>query len=280
MKTETLFKAINLTIFLLLGGCEAVPAQVVTNVVATPAANYPLSMGVTTNDDLMAVHWTSPTTWNMKRVNLNGIVTTNGVGVTTNLTVDNNLLVRGVVSNTILVVSGQATFNTLTASNIAGNGASLTNLQFSNIIGSGDFSIVVIPDPQGYASTYPYIYTNMMQWIVNSKSNLNVQCVIGVGDVVDSYNIPAQWQVATQAWGLLQGAGIPFVCPPGNHDYTGGTTLVDFNTWFPLSMYSSLPWFGGAYSTGSENMYIKLDIGNRKFIVFGIEWGAANGVLD
>jgi hypothetical protein len=66
--------------------------------------------------------------------------------------------------------------------------------------GAPDFTIAIIPDPQGLAGTCPdktgRYYSAMMQWIVHDKHlvltssepsfDANIKAVIGVGDCVQS----------------------------------------------------------------------------------------------
>ena len=59
-----------------------------------------------------------------------------------------------------------------------------------------DFSVVVLPDTQYYSQSYPQIFTEQTQWIVNNQANYNIQFVIGEGDVVNIAEQTAQWQNA------------------------------------------------------------------------------------
>src|SRR5690349_19412072 len=57
--------------------------------------------------------------------------------------------------------------------------------------GQNDFTIIALPDTQYYSETYPQTFTAQTQWIVNNASALNIQAVVGLGDIV---------QTATNAW--------------------------------------------------------------------------------
>ena len=48
-----------------------------------------------------------------------------------------------------------------------------------------DFSIIVLPDTQYYPQDSPQTFTAQTQWVVNNLSALNIQAVIGVGDIVN-----------------------------------------------------------------------------------------------
>ena len=45
---------------------------------------------------------------------------------------------------------------------------------------TNDFTIVVLPDTQYYAASYPSIFNSQMQWIVNNASALNIKLVLGL----------------------------------------------------------------------------------------------------
>ena len=82
-----------------------------------------------------------------------------------------------------------------------------------------DFSVVVLPDTQFYAQSYPQIFNQQTQWIVNNQANYNIQFVLGEGDVVNTAEQAVQWQSADAAVKLLDNANIPYVMAIGNHDY-------------------------------------------------------------
>jgi len=49
-----------------------------------------------------------------------------------------------------------------------------------------DFTIVALPDTQYYSENYPQTFTAQTQWIVNNASTLNIQAVVGLGDIVQT----------------------------------------------------------------------------------------------
>lgn len=97
-----------------------------------------------------------------------------------------------------------------------------------------DFTIAIIPDPQGLAEACPdktgRYYTAMMKWIVDNKHivltssepsfDANIKAAIGVGDCVRS-PIPDEVKKAEAAWTILDTNSIAFTTPPGNNDYAG-----------------------------------------------------------
>ena len=84
-----------------------------------------------------------------------------------------------------------------------------------------NFTIVVLPDTQGYSQDYPWIFNNQTQWIADNVESQNIIFVTQLGDLV---NIPydlTQWENANQSMSTLDGK-VPWAVLPGNHDYERG----------------------------------------------------------
>jgi hypothetical protein len=136
-------------------------------------------------------------------------------------------------------------------------------------------TVIVLPDTQYYASTYPSVFTGQTDFIVTKKSELNIAAVLHVGDLVDS-DIPAQWTVANTAMRELDNV-VPYVLVPGNHDYSsaGRKTLIN-NYFAPVSM----PWVTGTMTPGQiDNSFAVIDIGPQKWLILGLEFGPRDAVL-
>lgn len=171
------------------------------------------------------------------------------------------------------------------------------------------FAIVVIPDTQYYSQSYPAIFSQQIQWILDNKTELNIQFVIHIGDVIETTRqvgtdeqIVAEWAVANTQLHRLDGI-VPWLIAPGNHDYEDlvaadpppclpkeaeARNLAYFNTYFGVSSFSSYTWFGGNYPTGSmANSYGYFTVNDQEFLVMCLEflptdedlaWAA--GILD
>src|SRR5688572_13364192 len=83
-------------------------------------------------------------------------------------------------------------------------------------IAPGGWSIVVLPDTQYYARSYPESFAAQTAWIRDQADALDLQFVLHVGDITDG-NSQAQWQVARDAFDTIEGE-VPYVLAPGNHD--------------------------------------------------------------
>jgi hypothetical protein len=136
-------------------------------------------------------------------------------------------------------------------------------------------TIVVLPDTQYYAASYPNVFTGQTAWIVAQKPALNIAAVLHVGDIVDS-DITIQWTVANPAMRQLDNV-VPYVVVPGNHDYsTANRASLIENYFAPASM----PWITGTMTPGKiDNSYTLMDLGPQKWLVLGLEFGPRDAVL-
>ena len=147
-----------------------------------------------------------------------------------------------------------------------------------------DFSVVVLPDTQFYSQSYPQIFNEQTQWIVNNQASYNIQFVLGEGDVVNTAEQPVQWQNADAAVKLLDNANIPYVMAIGNHDYgdeepsTRDTSA--FNSYFGPSRYASYSWYMGGYPSGTnDNFYAEFTVNGQQYLVLALEFVPQDATL-
>ncbi len=160
--------------------------------------------------------------------------------------------------------------------------ASLTTLAQT----SGEFTIAALPDTQFYSKTYPQIFTAETQWIASHAQQMNIQLVIGLGDVVDGGGQGYQWQNADLAYRILDGR-VPYVAAIGNHDYdqnnpSGRTAYTkNFNAYFGPQRYAGKSWYKGQYPSGSnENFYSILTLGGKQYLILVLEVFPRNSALN
>ena len=82
---------------------------------------------------------------------------------------------------------------------------------------AASFTIVVLPDTQYYAATYPEILEAQTKWIVQERDAAGIALVVHEGDIVDR-DEPRQWERASRSLHVLDGV-VPYVLSAGNHDY-------------------------------------------------------------
>lgn len=129
-----------------------------------------------------------------------------------------------------------------------------------------------------------------MQWIVKNASALNIQLVLGLGDIVNNGSSSTQWATADSAYKLLDAAHIPYFATIGNHDYDGvnpkGRTAATthFNNYFgPMryrSSYWSTPYWISSYpSNSNENFYGVVTINSQPYLILALEFYPRDAAL-
>jgi pimeloyl-ACP methyl ester carboxylesterase len=145
-----------------------------------------------------------------------------------------------------------------------------------------NFSVIALPDTQLYSQSYPAIFTNQTQWIVDTAASLNTVFVTHEGDIVNTYSATSQWNNANSSMRKLDGI-VPWAVLPGNHDgnNVGGTgeNLVNYNTYFPFSRFSGQPWYGGAYNNVNSNSFELFSGGADDYLIFHFQYHPSDAVL-
>ncbi|MCW4010941.1 MAG: metallophosphoesterase [Candidatus Bathyarchaeota archaeon] len=143
---------------------------------------------------------------------------------------------------------------------------------------SENFTVIVLPDTQGYSRYYPWIFDNLTQWIVNNQDALNIVFVTQLGDLVDDSRDLVQWETANHSMSILDG-NVPCAVLPGNHDQFNGN-YTNFNTYFGLDRFSSQSWFGGSYADGdSANTYGCFSAGGNTYLLLNLQYNPSDDVL-
>ena len=148
------------------------------------------------------------------------------------------------------------------------------------------FTLALIPDSQNEVQYDPSVWENEMQWIVNNKTEDNIQAVIGEGDVT---NDPTSTQMTEgqEGYNYIMSAGIPCIVDIGNHDYdtlndycNGSRVTTTFNAYFGTTWYRGESCYKGSESNtingplqpNTENSYFEISVGNYKYLIFALEY--------
>ena len=138
-------------------------------------------------------------------------------------------------------------------------------------------TIVVLPDTQYYALTYPDVFNGQTDWIVAQKAALNIAAVLHVGDIVEHDAYANEWTVANPAMRVLDKV-VPYVVVPGNHDYSTAARASAIDNYFSPA---SMPWISCTMKPGQiENSYALIDIGPQKWLVLGLEFAPRDSVIN
>lgn len=145
------------------------------------------------------------------------------------------------------------------------------------------FSVVVIPDTQGYAELDPKMFYAQMRWAIGKMEEYNVKFVMHVGDIVQTDSIE-EWDIADRAFTIIEGA-IPYNIALGNHDIEQARGLDNrdstrANKYFPERRFAKRSWFGGTMDGKIENNYTFFSSAGMDFMVVTLEFGPRDVVLD
>ena len=142
-------------------------------------------------------------------------------------------------------------------------------------LSEGDYTMVVLPDTQTLVETWPDVYSDMLDWILENQASRNIQAVIGLGDMTDDNNT-TQWETAAAGHDRLLQAGLPAMPMRGNHDNSDS-----FNASFSYEEYASQDWFGGSFEEGKlDNTYWYVTSGDRDYLILSLGWSPSFDVLN
>lgn len=144
------------------------------------------------------------------------------------------------------------------------------------------YTIALVGDTQWLNKYHPEKYTQLYSWLANNYQNGNIDVALGLGDIVehkDATSVVDEWARAKAAGELLNEAALPYTMIVGNHDLYSG--IGNFVQAFPIENYNTKTYWGGSYSSDSIiNSYYKLTLGNTNYLIFALEYGPRDVVLD
>lgn len=155
------------------------------------------------------------------------------------------------------------------------------------------FTIPVFPDTQTEISRNPAMLFSQVNWIKEKKDSLNIPIALHVGDLVD-FNNYGQWEVASEAFDILDDANIPYAITLGNHDgsavglHSGSAapgnvnanlrTTDKFNSYFPVYRFKQQR--GRFEADKSDNAYYTFSAGGLDWLVLTLEFTMRHDPLN
>lgn len=151
---------------------------------------------------------------------------------------------------------------------------------------ASEFTVAVLPDTQHYSRLDNGIFQQQTQWLVDNWDDLDGEMVLHLGDVVADPSDESEWDVAEEAIGILDDAGIPSLLCFGNHDAVDLREPTRFRERFPVERYERIVdetenvtgW--GSYEGYSENVYLTQRVLGERFLYLTLEFGPRDAVLE
>ena len=187
-----------------------------------------------------------------------------------------------------------------TMSMLSASASAVGRVEFVDIepIENIDYSFAILGDVQTITerqakntNTYKML-TKTIDWILDNKEERKIEYVIGLGDTVDTlvtypesyqpilYN-RMEWTQARTQFKRLQGV-LPYMVIRGNHDDEEGYHKYICTTEYQAQMDG----FGydasknATLGNSMSNCYRKIEIGNHKYLMLGLDYNATTEVLE
>ncbi len=163
-------------------------------------------------------------------------------------------------------------------SDTSGNGYDMTNpvvwidADDMDALPEFAYSFAVVGDTQRIAYNYKNDFAGIYDWILENAEANKTKFVMGLGDITETMSgSDEEWTVAMDAITRLDGE-IPYSLVRGNHD------PVDyFNKYVKMDDYKDV--IAGSHESNMLNTYHKFSVGDVKYMVFALDYGASNKVL-
>jgi hypothetical protein len=167
---------------------------------------------------------------------------------------------------------------------------------------SGFFTLIVLPDTQGYADVrhketqkhWPNIgdqrscFFTQTEWIKKNRQKLNIVMVAHVGDITQTEH-DEEWKIADAAFKTIDNH-VPYILCSGNHDMgysprhrkTSHSRESRFSSYFNPSRFTKNPLYDSHFGSNKnlhfreegkiENYYLLLKAGGMKFLILTLEF--------
>lgn len=139
----------------------------------------------------------------------------------------------------------------------------------------GDTQTVVWNDVQNNTNNLSKIY----DYILANKDEKKIKYVFGLGDITDKNDV-REWERAQREISKLDGE-IPYLLNRGNHDGVYQNDNVSFTRYMGTDDYCKQFESGGYFKEGNiDNSWIKFSVGNIDYLVFALDFGIKDDVID
>lgn len=135
----------------------------------------------------------------------------------------------------------------------------------------GDTQVVSLYDSQNGTKNLKKVYN----WILSQKDAMNIQYVMGLGDITDK-NTATEWELAQEAIHQLNGQ-IPYSIVRGNHD--GSANINKYFNDPAQSPYSTT--YEGSYDGTLNNTWRTITVGTDQipYLIMTLDYGPTDQIL-
>lgn len=140
----------------------------------------------------------------------------------------------------------------------------------------GDTQVIARDEVDGKFDGY---FAKIYDYVVTNKESKNIQFVMGLGDITDTFSwyadsathTPKEWELAMANIKKMDGV-VPYSIVRGNHD-----EVQFFNEYVKYEDYKNV--LDGSFEENMLNTYQMLDIGEVKYLIFSLDYGPSDEVL-
>lgn len=137
-----------------------------------------------------------------------------------------------------------------------------------------DYSMAIIGDTQIVTKKYPTELHKIYDYVLDKKESDKIAYCIGLGDITDG-NSDTEWELAKSQIDRMNNK-VPYLVNRGNHD-----SSAQFNKYFgPNNSFYSGSFDGSLSGQKNENTYRFLDAGKENYLIFTLDYGASDNVLE
>lgn len=144
-----------------------------------------------------------------------------------------------------------------------------------------DYVLAFLPDIQYMTQSYPGSLKIMIDYLVNNGKKMNIQYILGLGDITNS-NSNDEWATILRQTNRLNGY-LPYALTPGNHDgiNSGGKEVLDSVYAKKTGYYYQLVESNGGFfdKDSVRNTYHTFTVGEVDYLVIVLDFGATDDIL-
>lgn len=143
------------------------------------------------------------------------------------------------------------------------------------------YTIALLPDVQFTTRKFPANLSPIFDYLLDNKDSLNLQYVIGLGDLTDA-NTEVEWSIIQHQTSRLDGI-IPYSMIRGNHDVTHNDSALLYDKYYSVPgkhYYEHVAANGGFQDPSStKNSYLLFTVGEVDYLILNLDFGSAEDTL-